>query len=76
MIAFDILTNLLFNDFIVIFSEREEELKDSVVRSIFDFKFFNLLIFNVYESFNKSSLISVVFLGKQLLVLIKQAILH
>ena len=71
MIAFDILTNLLFNDFIVIFSEREEELKDSVVRSIFDFKFFNLLIFNVYESFNKSSLISVVFLGKQLLVLIK-----
>ena len=71
MIAFDILTNLLFNDFIVIFSEREEELKDSVVKSIFDFKFFNLLIFNVYESFNKSSLISVVFLGKQLLVLIK-----
>ena len=71
MIAFDILTNLLFNDFIVIFSEREEELKDSFVKSIFDFKFFNLLIFNVYESFNKSSLISVVFLGKQLLVLIK-----
>ena len=71
MIAFDILTNLLFNDFIVIFSEEEEELKDSVVKSIFDFKFFNLLIFNVYESFNKSSLISVVFLGKQLLVLIK-----
>lgn len=71
MIAFDILTNLLFNDFSVIFSEREEELKDSVVKSIFDFKLFNLLIFNVYESFNKSSLISVVFLGKQLLVLIK-----